>query len=71
MPEMTGVDLCRHLRNDSHYDQTPIIMISSFDRDLATDKLTEELGLSAYFPKPFRVADLIKKIEEVLSACHV
>ena len=71
MPNKKGADLCRHIRNDSHYDQTPIIMITAFDRDLDTVRLIEELRLAAFFSKPFRPADLIKKVEEVLSACHV
>ena len=70
MPKMKGADLCRHIRNDSRYDQTPIIMTSSFDRDLDMVKLIEELRLSAFFAKPFTLADLIKKVEEVLAECH-
>ena len=70
MPNKKGADLCRHIRNDSHYDQTPIIMITAFDRDLDMVKLSEELRLAAFFPKPFRMTDLIKKVEEVLTECH-
>ncbi len=71
MSEMNGVDLCRHLREDGRYDQTPIIMVTGHACELDTAKVSEELTLSAIFSKPFILADLIKKVEEVLSACHV
>ena len=71
MPEMNGVDLCRHLRDDGRYDQTPIIMVTGFACELDMAKLSEELKISAFVSKPFILADLIKKVEEVLSACHV
>ncbi len=71
MPEMNGVDLCRHLRDDRRYDQTPIIMVTGFACELDMAKLSEELKISAFVSKPFILADLIKKVEEVLSACHV
>ncbi len=70
MPEMNGADLCRHLRADGRYNQTPLIMISGFCRDLDVAKLNNELRLSAFFSKPCRPADLIKTLK-VLTECHV
>ena len=70
MAEMNGDDLCRHIRNDRRYDQTPIIMISAFVYELDVAKLSEELRLSAFFPKPFVLAELTAKVEEVLTKCH-
>ena len=70
MAEMNGDDLCRHLRDDRRYDQTPIIMISAFIYELDVEKLSEELGLSAFFPKPFVLAELTNKVEEILTKCH-
>ena len=70
MAEMNGDDLCRHLRGDRRYDQTPIIMISAFIYELDVDRLSEELRLAAFYPKPFVLAELTNKVEEVLTKCH-
>ncbi len=69
MPEMNGADLCRHLRADGRYNHTPIIMLSAFCRDLDMAKLHDELRLSAFFSKPVKPVDLIKKLE-MLTECH-
>ena len=69
MPKMNGADLCRLLRADGRHNETPIIMMSAFCRDLHTDKLNEELRLSAFFAKPFSPAALLKKVED-LTECH-
>ena len=58
------------IRDDRRYDQTPIIMVTGFACELDVAKLSEELKISAFVSKPFILADLIKKVEEVLSACH-
>ena len=70
MPEMNGADLCRHLRADGRYNQTPLIMMSAFCRDLDWAKLHNELQLSVFFAKPFSPTDLIKQVE-FLTECHV
>jgi len=71
MLEMNGDDLCRHLRGDHRYDQTPIIMITAFVADLDVAQLSEELRLAAFFSKPFVLADLTNKVEEVLTECYI
>ncbi len=45
-------------------------MITAFVYELDMAELSEELRLAAFFPKPFVLADLTNKVEEVLTKCH-
>ena len=56
MPKMTGTE---HLRQDDRYYRTPIIFMTAMSRDLDIPKLQDELGLAAFFAKPFSPAKLV------------
>jgi two-component system chemotaxis response regulator CheY len=65
MPQMDGLELSKNLREDSAFDDTPIIMItteaSSVDR-----KLGMEAGVTTYLTKPISPQRLIYEIEKVI-----
>ncbi|MPY59546.1 response regulator transcription factor [Streptomyces spongiae] len=61
LPDIDGLDVCRHLRADS---DVPLIMISA--RDSETDKVVGlELGADDYLVKPFLVRELIARMRAV------
>ncbi len=65
MPDMDGIEVCKHLRNQPDTADLPIIMLSS-----KTDPTAVEDGLIAgadrYLCKPMDHQDLKQSIKEVL-----
>lgn len=68
MPYLTGLDLCQLLRQDRRYADLPIILLSSFCRELDMALVRSRFYLSAIFEKPIAAADLARAIEECLVA---
>lgn len=48
----TGLDLCRSIKNDSRYSDTPIVMISALG-EFASLKTLKEAGVDGFLVKPF------------------
>jgi len=65
MPEISGLKVCRILKNDDRYSKIPIIILSS--KDQKDDfKAGKEAGADAYIAKPYDATNLLAKIEELL-----
>lgn len=63
LPEMSGFDVCRKLREEQIY--TPIIMLTAKGEEV--DKIVGlELGADDYVTKPFSVRELLARIKAVL-----
>ena len=65
MPRMDGFELIRRIRADEKLSGTPIIVVSA-DTDPATPQRIAQLGVSAYFSKPFSPAQVRRKLEQLL-----
>ncbi|MGA2360950.1 MAG: response regulator transcription factor [Candidatus Aminicenantales bacterium] len=65
LPDMDGLDVCRHLRQSEGLARIPVIMLTAKDQE--TDKIVGlELGADDYVTKPFSVKELIARIHSVL-----
>lgn len=63
LPNMTGEEVCRQVRNDS--DNVPIIMITA--KDSIEDKVKGlDYGADDYLVKPFTTEELLARIRAVL-----
>ncbi|MBP1947760.1 response regulator transcription factor [Virgibacillus litoralis] len=63
LPEMDGIDVCRHLRNNKI--DTPILMLTAKDDEF--DKvLGLELGADDYLTKPFSPKEVVARIKAIL-----
>ena len=62
LPGMHGIDVCRKLRAVS---QVPILMVSAVDAELDV-VLGLELGASGYVTKPFRLRELVARMNAIL-----
>lgn len=61
MPEMTGFDLCKLLKQQPSTQEIPIIFITSLDS--TEDKITGlELGAVDFITKPFNTAEIIARV---------
>jgi CheY-like chemotaxis protein len=65
MPRMDGFELIRMVREDQVLAAIPIIVVSA-DTDPQTPQRIAELGVDAYFPKPFSPAKVRRKLEQIL-----
>ncbi len=66
MPRMDGFELIRRIRQDGRRRATPIIVVSA-DTDPDTPERIAEIGVSAFFPKPFSPAEVRHKLEQILN----
>ena len=65
MPRMDGYELIRRVRADQRLSGMPIIVVSA-DTDPATPQRIAELGVEAFFSKPFSPALVRRKLEQLL-----
>jgi two-component system, chemotaxis family, chemotaxis protein CheY len=67
MPRMDGFELIRRIRQHERLSATPIIVVSA-DTDPDTPDRISQLGVSAFFPKPYSPAQVRRKLEQILNA---
>jgi CheY-like chemotaxis protein len=65
MPRMDGFELIRRLRGDQRLSATPVVVVSA-DTDPATPERVAQLGVSAFFAKPYSPAAVRRKLEQIL-----
>ncbi len=65
MPKMNGFQVCKALKEDPEFKDTPIILVTSKGEKVGS-KFVDVLGISEYFTKPFQPEELLAKIREVL-----
>ena len=66
MPKMNGFQVCKTLKDDPEFKDTPIILVTS-KGDKVGSKFVDVLGITEYFTKPFQPEELLAKIREVIS----
>ncbi|MDW8260928.1 MAG: response regulator [Phycisphaerales bacterium] len=64
MPQLTGIELCRKLRESSQTASIPAIMLTARGYNLETD--SEESGIRQLISKPFSPRQLLSAVHEVL-----
>ena len=65
MPNMSGWELTKILKNDPKYMDIPIVMFSALD-DVKDKVESFELGVDDYITKPFNFAEVLARIRAVL-----
>jgi DNA-binding response OmpR family regulator len=68
LPELHGFDIARRIKGSEKYGAIPILMMSAVYRGwrIAED-LKTNYGIEDYIEKPFRIADLLGKVQKLLS----
>ncbi|MFA6448393.1 MAG: diguanylate cyclase [bacterium] len=66
MPNLSGLQVCRMIRNDPNFAELPIVMLTA--RDQKQDQYWGmETGATAYLTKPFDPDNLIETLKTVLA----
>ena len=65
MPGMNGEDLFNTVRANTHYKDMPVIMLTSVNQDVITQRLQKN-GLNAVMTKPARTSTLLNALTECL-----
>ena len=67
LPDMSGLEVCRHLRGSTGADQPAVIIVSARAQEI--DRVVGfEIGADDYVVKPFSVRELMLRIEARLKA---
>ena len=68
MPGMTGGELCKRMRQDARFAQTPVILLTAKGIELNTAHFLGELSVSAIISKPFSPRELTETVQDCLAA---
>ncbi len=69
MPNKSGYDLLREIKNRREFDNTKVFVVSAFKEVLAKIKAFE-LGANEYFEKPVNIPRLKKMLEKINKNIH-
>lgn len=67
LPDMSGFDICRELKNDPRMASTTIVMLTARAQQTDVGE-AEAAGADGYFTKPFSPIALMRKVESILGA---
>jgi DNA-binding response OmpR family regulator len=65
MPQLSGLELCRRLKQDASMPQIPVIMLTARGYHLEPQD-TEQSGILRMLSKPFSPRQLLATVNEVL-----
>jgi two-component system, OmpR family, phosphate regulon response regulator PhoB len=65
LPEVSGIEVCRHLRRDARSRAIPILMLTA-KGEVADRVRGLEAGADDYLAKPFSPAELVARVRAVL-----
>ena len=67
LPDMDGFEVCRKVKSESKTKQIHIIILTA-TRSQETDSIIGlECGADGYILKPFSIADIVSRVEEILA----
>ena len=66
MPKMDGFQVCATLKQDTRFQNIPIILFTAKYGDEANQIGMQDCGADAFMSKPFEAKILLEKIEELL-----
>ncbi|HLU24285.1 MAG TPA: response regulator [Longimicrobiales bacterium] len=67
MPGMSGLEVLRRVKGDARWSELPVMMVTALT-DAEVTAAAWERGASDVIPKPFRLNDLVSRIEARLNS---
>jgi CheY-like chemotaxis protein len=75
MPRMDGWGVIREMRSEPRFSQVPIMVLTTVIEDASRRRYELETGMTMdvqdYVQKPTKPADLLKRVEKLISKVHV
>jgi DNA-binding response OmpR family regulator len=65
MPELSGLELCKILKNDPDLLHIPIFMLTAKGQD-SDEKMGLQCGAARYITKPFSPKSLLEMVQEIV-----
>lgn len=65
MPDVSGIDICRMLKQDAALRHIPVFMLTAKGQD-ADEQLGKQIGVERYITKPFSPKVLLEMVRETL-----
>jgi CheY-like chemotaxis protein len=66
LPDVTGFELCRVIKNRAELRNVPIIMVTGTARTTEEKVKSFQMGIDDYLLKPFEMAELLERVRAVL-----
>ncbi len=66
MSKISGIDLCKSLRNDKKFATTPVVFMTAVQDKKIYDSAFK-VGASAFIAKPFKSSDLKHTLSQLLA----
>ena len=66
LPEISGIDICKKLREQDAFKDTPIIAVTSFAMKGDKDRILSA-GFNEYISKPIKINDFRELVKEYLN----
>jgi len=67
MPDVDGYAICKHIKNNKKLKDAHVVFMSAKSKESDIQK-GYDLGASLYVTKPFSTRQLLKQVQELLSA---
>jgi len=65
MPEMSGIDLCKAIKESESFSMIPVVLVTSrADQGMKVEGL--EIGADDYITKPFHPAELLARVRSII-----
>jgi len=65
MPYLTGLELCKRLRQDERTARIPVLMLTARGFDIESHEMSEA-GINDVISKPFSPREILRKVENLL-----
>ena len=65
LPDLSGYEVCQQARREPELADTPILVLTARAQDAERQKGLQS-GASEYVTKPFRVADLVDRVDRLV-----
>ncbi len=68
MPRMDGLELAKKIHETPETHNTPVVMLTAKGFELSRQEIREQYGILDLVSKPFSPRELLRKVQDVLSA---
>jgi len=66
LPRKTGFEVCSDLKKDARFSGIPVLLLSAVAEEPGSVGLKEKCGADDFLAKPFRIQELVERVERLL-----